>query len=145
MLAPHSMTDAEYIQWGPGIPFIDRVIGESDYEEFSETHLMPSLLAPGLATGVIINPLCLHWLVYAYGPDSFAREQLVGRNTNVTGYPFPEGTWALVLLAGNFKLELIEYSQQLYGGGDDEDDDDGSDDAVSSELTLCHQQRKRRF
>ena len=45
MLAPLSMTDAKYIQWGSGIPSTDRVIDELDHKEFSGTRLMPSLLA----------------------------------------------------------------------------------------------------
>ena len=50
------------------------------------------------------------------------------------------------MLAGNLKLELTEYSRQLYGGGDDkEDDDDGSDGVRGLELTLSHQLRKRHF
>ena len=44
MLAPRSMMDAEYNQWGSGIPFTDRVIDELDYEEFSGTRLMPSII-----------------------------------------------------------------------------------------------------
>ena len=59
----------------------------------------------------------------------------------------------LVLLAGNLKLDLTEYSQQLYGGGDDKDDDDdggggggGDCNGVGgSESTPSHQQRKRSF
>ena len=55
----------------------------------------------------------------------------------------------LVLLALNLKLDLTEYSQQLYGGGDDKDDDDdggGDCDGVGgSESTPSHQQRKRSF
>ena len=46
MLAPLSMTDAKYIQWGSGIPSTDRVIDELDYKEFSGTRLMPSLIVP---------------------------------------------------------------------------------------------------
>ena len=39
----------------------------------------------------------------------------------------------------NLKLELIEYSQQLYDGRDDDDDDDnGNDGARSLESTLSH-------
>ncbi|KAL0008280.1 hypothetical protein SO802_009782 [Lithocarpus litseifolius] len=72
------------------------------------------------------------WSVYIYGPDDFAH---VGRNTNVTGYPFPEGTWA---------LELTEYSQQLYGARDEEDDD-GGDGAGGSKSTSSHHLRKRFF
>ena len=54
-----------------------------------------------------------------------------------------------VLLAGNLKLELTKYSQQLYGGKDDEEDDDDVDDGGDGvgglELTSSHQLRKRRF
>ena len=46
MLASCSKTYAEYIHWGSGIPFTDRVIGELDYEEFSRTRLIPFLIAP---------------------------------------------------------------------------------------------------
>ena len=35
----------------------------------------------------------------------------------------------LVLLAENLKLELIEYSRQLYGGEDDEDADNDDEEA----------------
>ena len=48
------------------------------------------------------------------------------------------GAWGAHLAAGNLKLELTEYSWQLYGGGDkeedddDDDDDDGGDDAGGS-------------
>ena len=42
-----------------------------------------------------LNPLHLPWSVYVYGPDVFTREHLVGRNINVMGYHFPEGTRAM--------------------------------------------------
>ena len=42
--------------------------------------------------GAPINPPHLPWSVYAYNPDDFAQERVVGHNTNVMGYPFPEGT-----------------------------------------------------
>ena len=45
MLTPCSMTDAEYDLWRLGIPFTNRVTDELDYDEFSGTHLMHSLLA----------------------------------------------------------------------------------------------------
>ena len=57
---------------------------------------MKHLCQEGPAAGVIINPPHLPWSVYAYGPDSFARERPVGRNTNVTGYLFPKGTRAIL-------------------------------------------------
>ena len=53
-----------------------------------------------------------------------------------------------VLLAGNLKLKLTEYSRQLYRGGDDEDDDDdddGSDDAGGLESTPSHRLSKGSF
>ena len=47
---------------------------------------------------------------------------------------------------GNLKLELTEYSRQLYGGKDgEEEDDDGGDGAGGLESTPSHQPRKRRF
>ena len=45
MLAPHSITNMEYDLWGPGIPFTNRVTNELDYDKFSGTRLMPSLIA----------------------------------------------------------------------------------------------------
>ena len=52
----------------------------------------------------------------------------------------------LVWLTGNLKLEMIEYSRQLYGGKDgEEEDDDGGDGAGGLESTPSHQPRKRRF
>ena len=40
MLAPRSMTNAEYDLWGPGIPFTEQVMTELDYDEFSGTRLL---------------------------------------------------------------------------------------------------------
>ena len=45
MLDLRSMTNAKNDLWGQGIPFTERVTAELDYEEFSGTHLMPSLIA----------------------------------------------------------------------------------------------------
>ena len=45
MLAPHSMTDANYNSWGNGIPYVERLLKGLDYEEFNITRLMPSLTA----------------------------------------------------------------------------------------------------
>ena len=42
MLALLSMTDAEYLMWRSGIPYVERLTGDLDYGEFSETCLMPS-------------------------------------------------------------------------------------------------------
>ena len=44
------------------------------------------------ATVSFVGPPHLPWLVYAYGPDGFAREHPVGRNLNVMGYPFLAST-----------------------------------------------------
>ena len=50
---------------------------------------------------------------------------------------------------GNLKLELTEYSQQLYDGEDASDDDDNGDDGgdggEGSESTPSYQPRKRHF
>ena len=50
---------------------------------------------------------------------------------------------------GNLKLELIEYSQQLYDGehasDDDDNGDDGGDGGEGSESTPSYQHRKRHF
>ena len=53
---------------------------------------MKHLCQEGLAAGALIDPSSFHWSVYAYDPDGFTWERLAGRNTNVTSYPFPEGT-----------------------------------------------------
>ena len=45
MLAPHSMTDAEYNLWGNGIPYAGWLLDGLDYDEFNITHLMPSFIA----------------------------------------------------------------------------------------------------
>ena len=52
----------------------------------------------------------------------------------------------LVWLTGNLKIEVIEYSRQLYNGegvGDDDDDDGGGggDGGGGLELTPSHQLR----
>ena len=127
MLTPLSMTDAEYQLWRNGIPYSKWLIGDLDYEEFSETRLMPSFpirvcilslssffslyLAyvacddaqmwwscqdtTGPIAGGPVDPPYLPWSICTYGPDAFARERPVGRNSNVIGYPFPLSIWAL--------------------------------------------------
>jgi len=45
MLAPLSMTDAEYQSWRNDIPYAKRLVDDLDYDEFSETRLMPFLIA----------------------------------------------------------------------------------------------------
>ena len=39
------MTDAKYQLWRNGIPYAGRLVGDLNYDKFSETHLMPSLIA----------------------------------------------------------------------------------------------------
>ena len=55
----------------------------------------------------------------------------------------------LVWLAGNHKLDVTEYSKQLYGGEGVDDDDGGGDGGGGggggSESTPSYQPRKRRF
>ncbi|KAL0000313.1 hypothetical protein SO802_019915 [Lithocarpus litseifolius] len=88
------------------------------------------------------------------GSDDFTREHAVGCNTNVMGYHFPEGTQEheeLVWLAKSFKLEMTEYSQQIYSPGgyaypSGDDDDDGKGDGGGDlKVTPSYLLRKRRF
>ena len=44
MLAPRSTTTVEYDLWGPEIAFIEQATDELDYDDFSGTRLMPSLI-----------------------------------------------------------------------------------------------------
>ena len=95
---------------------------------------MKHLCQEGLVAGAIIDPPCLPQLVYAYGPNGFAQEHLVGRNTNVTGYPLLEGTravsslsfffpfpfcsciWILVLTTFLSKFSLLSWSRRSLSG-----------------------------
>ena len=67
MLALRSITIAEYYLWGLGIPFTERVTDELDYDEFSGTRLMPSLIAAVcvLASLISFQPfvicILIHW------------------------------------------------------------------------------------
>ena len=121
ILAPLSMTNAKYHLWRSGIPYTQWVSNELDYEEFNNTRLMPSLTLAicvlpfhsfpfffrialhndvhtgyscqdGPIAGAPIEPPHLPWSVYVFGPGSFDRERVVGRNTNVMGYHIPKGT-----------------------------------------------------
>ena len=137
------------------------------------------LYEDALAPSVPIDPSRQPQTVYAYGPNGFARVRPMHYNTNVMGYPFPEGTRAvsflpllslllllhlstahsqeheeLVWLDGNLKLEVPQYSKDLYGPGrlaypnndDDDDNDDGDGDGgEDSEATLSYQPVKRCF
>ena len=112
---------------------------------------MEHLCQAGPTIGAPIDPSRLPWSVYAYGAD----------NTNVMGYPFPDGTQASkfsfilpLLFLHLLTLVLTLYSRQLYGGEDvggdndddeDDDDDDGTDGGGGSESTPSHQPRKRHF
>ena len=44
MLALLSMTNAKFQLWRNGIPYAGQLMDDLDYDEFSETHLMPSLI-----------------------------------------------------------------------------------------------------
>ena len=61
MLVPLSMTDAEYDLWRPGIPFANWVTDELNYDEFSGTRLMPSLIALVFVLALLL-PLISHHL-----------------------------------------------------------------------------------
>ncbi|KAK9993816.1 hypothetical protein SO802_023519 [Lithocarpus litseifolius] len=126
MLAPHSMTDAKYNLWGSGISYAKRLLEGLDYKEFNITCLM---LAPptqgGPVAGESSDPPHIPRMVYAYSLDGFVREHVVPHNPNVMGYPFPFNTRAL---AGNLKLEVTNYSRELYGLGGVAHPGSGDDD-----------------
>ncbi|KAK9996702.1 hypothetical protein SO802_021388 [Lithocarpus litseifolius] len=93
----------------------------------------------GSTIDALIDPSRLPWSVYAYSPNGFAREPTIQEHEE------------LVWLARNLKLEVNEYSRQLYNGEDVGDDDndggggDGGDGSGVSESTSSHQPRKRGF
>ena len=66
------------------------------------------------AVGALINPSHQPWPIYSYGPDGFAQEHPLGRNTNVTSYHFPNGTWAVSSLSFLFYFLSILASQHLF-------------------------------
>ena len=124
MLALLSMTNVKYHLWRSGIPYTQWVSDELDYEEFNNTWLMPSFTPAicvlpfhsfpfffritshndvhmryscqdGPIASALIDPPHLPWSVYVYGPSGFYHERVVGHNTNVISYHFPEGTRAM--------------------------------------------------
>jgi len=62
MLAPLSMTKAEYQLWRNSIPYAEQLVSDLDYEEFNETRLMPffSILACILSLSSFFS----HYLAY---------------------------------------------------------------------------------
>ena len=83
-------------------PFFLCIVSHDDIQ-------MEYLCQASPAVGAPIDPPHLPWSIYAYDPNGFARKHMVGRNTNVMGYPFPEGTRAvssLPLFALSFPLSL---------------------------------------
>ena len=75
---------------------------------------MKHLCQEGPMAGAIIDPPCLSWSFYAYGPNGFAWEHPVSRNTNVTGYPFPGGTRAMSSLSSLFPFISILAFEYLF-------------------------------
>ena len=43
MLTPLSMSDVEYQLWKGGIAYAERPLGDQNYDEFNEGHLMPPI------------------------------------------------------------------------------------------------------
>ncbi|KAL0008468.1 hypothetical protein SO802_009970 [Lithocarpus litseifolius] len=67
------MRDAKYQLWRADIPYAEHLINGMEYDEFSETRLMPAFIQEvDPAGGGLVDPPYLPWLVYACGPDSFA-------------------------------------------------------------------------
>ena len=65
-LAPHSITDAEYDLWRSGIPYVERLLDGLDYEEFSITHLMPSLTIQVYARSFIFLFLFIYLVCHGF-------------------------------------------------------------------------------
>ena len=65
------------------------------------------LYQTGPAASASIDRPSLPWSVYVYGPDGFAREQPIGRNINVTSYPFPDGTRTVTSLSFFFYFSCV--------------------------------------
>ena len=63
MLAPRSMTDAEYNSWRSGIPYAEWLLNGLDYEEFSITCLIPSLTIQVYAQSLLLLFLFLYVVV----------------------------------------------------------------------------------
>ena len=83
-------------------PFFLCIVSHDDIQMEYLCQASPVASAP-------IDPPHLPWSIDAYDPNGFARKHMVGRNTNVMGYPFPEGTRAvsfLILFALSFPLSL---------------------------------------
>ena len=74
-------------------------------------------LCQGVASSTtrdFVDPSHLPWLVYAYGLNGFARERHVGRNPNVMGYLFPEGTRVVSSLSSLSCLFFSYITQNLF-------------------------------
>ena len=54
MLAPRSMTDAEYNSWGNGISYAKWFLKGLDYDEFNITRFMPSLTVQVYAQTLVL-------------------------------------------------------------------------------------------
>jgi len=76
MLAPLSMTNAEYQLWRSIIPYTEQLMDDLDNDEFSETCLMPSI-----STEVCILSLSLSFLFFCIflilNYDDWVRVRLV--------------------------------------------------------------------
>ena len=66
MLAPLSITDAEYALWSPGETYFNRLKVELDYEEFNCTHLMPSFTVEVCALSSVFFPFLLSSFAFLY-------------------------------------------------------------------------------
>ena len=60
---------------------------------------MKHLCQVGPVAGALIDPPRFPWSIYTNGLDGFARERPISCNTNVMGYPFHDGTWAVSSLS----------------------------------------------
>lgn len=79
MLAPLSMTNVKYQLWRSIIPYTERLMDDLDYDEFSETCLMPFLFAKicilSLSLSFLFFCIFLHMVILNY--DDCVRVWLV--------------------------------------------------------------------
>ena len=66
MLAPRSMTDAEYNSWRSSIPYAEWLLDGLDYEEFSITRLIPSLTVQVYAQSLLLLFLVLYLVCHGF-------------------------------------------------------------------------------
>ena len=72
------MTDTEYQLWRSDIPYAEQLVDDLDYDEFYETHLMPSLSTEvcilSFSLSFLFSCIFLHMVIV--NCDDYVRVQL---------------------------------------------------------------------